>query len=150
MSVIRAAASGVSSRRNDGDRRGGAEPMNLGLDGKTGLITAASGGIGSGIADALADAGVRVAISARTGAALEQVAGRLASRAGGHPVIVVGDVCAQGGPARIAAEASAALGGRIDILVNNAGGARPVTGEVDDAFWDEAMTLNFFAARRLT
>jgi 3-oxoacyl-[acyl-carrier protein] reductase len=58
--------------------------MNLGLEGKTALITAASGGIGSGIACALADAGVRVAISARTGAALEQVARWLASRAGGR------------------------------------------------------------------
>jgi 3-oxoacyl-[acyl-carrier protein] reductase len=124
--------------------------MNLGLEGKTALITAASGGIGSGIAEALADAGVRVAISARRGAALEQLAGSLASRAGARPVIVAGDVCAQGGPAQIAAEASAGLGGRIDILVNNAGGARPVTGEADDAFWDEAMTLNFVAARRLT
>ena len=124
--------------------------MNLGLEGKTALITAASGGIGSGIAGALADAGVRVAISARTDAALEQVAGSLAARAGGRPVIVVGDVCAQDGPAHIAAEASTALGGPIDILVNNAGGARPATGEADDAFWDEAMTLNFVAARRLT
>ena len=53
--------------------------MNLELEGKTALITAASGGIGSGIAGALADAGVRVAISARTGAALEQVAEGLAS-----------------------------------------------------------------------
>jgi 3-oxoacyl-[acyl-carrier protein] reductase len=124
--------------------------MNLGLEGKTALITAASGGIGSGIAAALADAGVLVAVSGRSHATLEQVAGSLASRAGGRPVIVVGDVCAQGGPAQIAAEAAKALGGRIDILVNNAGGARPATGEVDDAFWDEAMTLNFLAARRLT
>ena len=123
--------------------------MNLELEGKTALITAASGGIGSGIAAALTDAGVRVAISARTGAALEQVADGLASRAGGRPIVVVGDVCAQGGPAHIAAEAAAALG-RVDILVNNAGAARPVTGEADDAFWDEAMTLNFVAARRLT
>jgi 3-oxoacyl-[acyl-carrier protein] reductase len=124
--------------------------MNLGLEGKTALITAASGGIGSGIAGALANAGVRVAISARTRAALEQVAGSLASCAGGRPVIVVGDVCAQGGPAQIAADASTALGGRVDILVNNAGGARPATGETGDAFWDEAMTFNFLAARRLT
>ena len=124
--------------------------MNLGLEGKTALITAASGGIGSGIAAALADAGVRVAVSGRTGVTLEQVAGSLASRAGGRPVIVVGDVFAQAGPAQIAAEAARALGGRVDILVNNAGGARPATGEVDDAFWDEAMTLNFRAARRLT
>ena len=124
--------------------------MDLGLEGKTALITAASGGIGSGIAGALADAGARVAISARTRAALEHVTKGLASRAGGRPIIVVGDVCAQGGPAQIAAEATAAFGGRVDILVNNAGGARPVTGEADDAFWDEAMTLNFLAARRLT
>ena len=124
--------------------------MDLGLEGKTALITAASGGIGSGIAGALTDAGARVAISARTRAALEHLTKGLASRAGGRPIIVVGDVCAQGGPAQIAAEATAAFGGRVDILVNNAGGARPVTGEADDAFWDEAMTLNFLAARRLT
>jgi 3-oxoacyl-[acyl-carrier protein] reductase len=124
--------------------------MKLGLEGKTAVVTAASGGIGSGIAAALADAGVHVAISGRTAAALEQVAGRLASCSGGRPAIVVGDVCAKGGPAQIAAKALAALGGRVDILVNNAGGARPVTGEADDAFWDEALTLNFLAARRLT
>jgi 3-oxoacyl-[acyl-carrier protein] reductase len=123
--------------------------MKLGLEGKTALITAASGGIGCGIALALADAGVHVAISGRTSTALEKVAGSLASCSGGRPAIVVGDVCAKGGPAAIAAEALAALG-RVDILVNNAGGARPVTGEADDAFWDEALTLNFLAARRLT
>lgn len=124
--------------------------MNLNLEGRTALITAASGGIGSGIAASFADAGVRVAISGRTAATLEQVAGRLASSSGRTPTIVVGDVCAKAGPAEIAAKAEAALGGRIDILVNNAGGARPATGEADDAFWDEALTLNFLAARRLT
>jgi 3-oxoacyl-[acyl-carrier protein] reductase len=30
------------------------------------------------------------------------------------------------------------------------GGARPITGDVDDAYWDESFTLNFMAARRLT
>jgi len=124
--------------------------MNLHLTGKTALVTAASGGIGRGVAEALADAGVRVAISGRTLASLETVAETLASRADGRPAIVVGDVGAKGGPAQIAAEASAALGGRIDILVNNAGAARPITEEVDDAYWEESLTLNFMAARRLT
>jgi 3-oxoacyl-[acyl-carrier protein] reductase len=78
------------------------------------------------------------------------VAETLASRAGGRPAIVVGDVGAKGGTAQIAAEAATALGGRIDILVNNAGAARPITGEADDAYWDESFTLNFMAARRLT
>jgi 3-oxoacyl-[acyl-carrier protein] reductase len=114
--------------------------MNLNLTGKTALVTAASGGIGRGVAEALADAGVRVAISGRTRASLEMVAEALASRAGGRPTIVVGDVGAKGGPAQIAAEAAAALGGRIDILVNNAGAARPITGEANDAYWEESLT----------
>jgi len=102
------------------------------------------------VAEALAEACVRVAISGRTRASLEMVAETLASRAGGRPTIVVGDVGTKGGPAQIAAEAAAALGGRIDILVNNAGAARPITGEADDAYWEESLTLNFMAARRLT
>ena len=124
--------------------------MNLDLTGKTALVTAASGGIGAGVAEALAEAGVRVAISGRTRASLELVAETFAACAGGRPAIVVGDVGAKDGPVQIAAEAAAALGGRIDILVNNAGAARPITGEVDDAYWEESFTLNFMAARRLT
>jgi 3-oxoacyl-[acyl-carrier protein] reductase len=113
-------------------------------------VTAASGGIGSGVAEALAEAGVRVALSGRTRASLDKLAETIASRAGGRPAIVVGDVGAKGGPAQIAAEAVAALGGPINILVNNAGAARPITDEVDDAFWEESLTLNFMVARRLT
>jgi 3-oxoacyl-[acyl-carrier protein] reductase len=123
--------------------------MDLNLTGKTALVTAASGGIGRGVAEALAAAGVHVAISGRTRASLEEVAETLAASAGGRPKIVVGDVCAAGGPAEIAAEAASALGGRIDILVNNAGGARPIGGEVDESYWEESFTLNFLAARRL-
>src|SRR5579871_732171 len=138
-------------RHRPTNRRGSETSMNLNLTGKTALVTAASGGIGSGVAEALAEAGVRVAISGRTLASLEMVAETLASRAGGLPAIVVGDVCAKDGPARIASEAAAALGGRIDILVNNAGGARPITDEgADDTYWEESITLNFMAARRLT
>jgi 3-oxoacyl-[acyl-carrier protein] reductase len=124
--------------------------MDLSLTSKTALVTAASGGIGSGVAEALAEAGVRVAISGRTQASLEAVAETIASRAGARPVIVVGDVGVKSGPAQIAAEATTALGGRIDILVNNAGGAWPITDGADDAYWDESFTLNFMAARRLT
>jgi 3-oxoacyl-[acyl-carrier protein] reductase len=123
--------------------------MDLDLTGKTALVTAASGGIGSGVAEALAAAGVRVAISGRTRSTLEAVAETLAASAGGRPAIVVGDVGAKGGPAEIAAAAASALGGRIDILVNNAGGARPITEEADESYWEESFTLNFMAARRL-
>jgi NADP-dependent 3-hydroxy acid dehydrogenase YdfG len=121
--------------------------MRLGLEGKTALITAASGGIGSGIAAALADAGVQVAISGRTAAALEQVAGRLASCSGGRPAIVVGDVCAKDGPAQIAAKALTALGGRVDILVNNAGQmllSEFAAGKVDE--WRAMIDINLTGA----
>ena len=57
--------------------------MDLNLIGKTALVTAASGGIGKGVAQALAEAGVRVAISGRTRSSLEEVAETLA-RAGHH------------------------------------------------------------------
>jgi 3-oxoacyl-[acyl-carrier protein] reductase len=124
--------------------------MDLDLIGKTALVTAASGGIGSGVAEALAAAGVRVAISGRTRSTLETVAETLAASAGGRPAIVVGDVGARGGPAEIAAEAASLLGGGIDILINNAGASRPITDEADDAYWEESLTINFLAARRLT
>jgi 3-oxoacyl-[acyl-carrier protein] reductase len=124
--------------------------MKLNLEGKTALITAASGEIGNGIAFALAEHGVRVAISGRNKVALELVAERLAAFSSEPPVIVVGNVCANGGPAQIAAEALKALGGQVDILVNNAGGAMPFTNKAEDSFWDEALTLNFLAAQRLT
>ena len=91
-----------------------------------------------------------MAISGRTLASLEMVAETLAPRAGGRPAIVVGDISTKGGPIQIAAEAAAALGGRIDILVNNAGASRPITDEADDSYWEESFTLNFMAARRLT
>jgi 3-oxoacyl-[acyl-carrier protein] reductase len=124
--------------------------MDLNLTGKTALVTAASGGIGKGVAEALAEAGVWVAISGRTRSSLEEVAEAISARAAAPPVIVVGDVGAKDGPAQIAAEAAASLGGRIDILVNNAGAARPIRGDVGDAFWEESFALNFMAARRLT
>ena len=124
--------------------------MDLDLAGKTALVTAASGGIGRGVAEALAEAGVRVALNGRTLGSLERVAEALGSSAGGRPVIAVGDVCAKDGPHRIVAAATAALGRRIDILVNTAGGARPINGPADDQFWEESFTLNFMAARRLS
>jgi 3-oxoacyl-[acyl-carrier protein] reductase len=124
--------------------------MNLDLAGKTALVTAASDGIGRGVAELLAEAGARVAINGRTLTSLEKVAETFGSRAGGRPVVAVGDVCAKDGPRTIVAAAVAGLGGGIDILVNNAGGARPIAGEASDAFWEESFNLNFTAARRLT
>ena len=48
------------------------------------------------------------------------------------------------------ADASLAALQRVDILVNAAGGGRPTTVDAGDEVWEEAMALNFSAARRLT
>jgi 3-oxoacyl-[acyl-carrier protein] reductase len=124
--------------------------VELGLEGRTALITGASAGIGIGIAEALAEEGVRLVLAGRNRAALEAVAAELENSRGGRPAVVVGELTDPAAPARIAREAAALLGGPVDILVNNAGGSRPLPAEANDAFWEEARTLNFEAPRRLT
>lgn len=80
-------------------------------------ITGASSGVGAGLAEAFAEAGARVVLSARRPAELEAVRQRL--RGGGHRVLPldVSDAAAvQAAVATVRAEL-----GRIDVLVCNAG-----------------------------
>ena len=131
--------------------------MDLNLTGRTALVTGASAGIGAGVAWVLAQLGVRVAMTARRGDALETLAAQITMQlavqstgsAAHAPIVVTGDVTDAHDVQRLAAEATTALG-PIDILVNCAGGARPTRQDAADADWDEAFALNFSAARRLT
>lgn len=123
--------------------------MDLQLQGRTALVTGASMGIGAGIARVLAKEGVRVAITARRGELLEQLADEIEAAGATRPAIVLGDITDREDVARIAAEATAALG-QVDILVNGAGGSRPTRTDAPDSDWDEAFALNFTSARRLT
>ena len=124
--------------------------MNLDLAGKTALVTGATSGIGRGIAIALAEEGVKLAIAGRRREGLEETAQAVITAGGAMPAIVRGDIASPDGPKSIADAALAALGGRVDILVNNAGASRPMTDMDDDAGWEVAMKLNFTGARRLT
>ena len=118
--------------------------MDLGIQGKTALVTGASAGIGRGIAKALAAEGVRLAVTARRRERLEA----LAKETGAKLVIIEQDFMEEGAPRRIAEAALTGLGS-VDILVNNAGGSRPFTVEASEAQWEEAMTLNFTRQRQL-
>jgi len=88
--------------------------MDLGLAGRVALVTAATRGIGLGIAQALAAEGARVAVVARTP---EDVA-RTARALNGFGVAA--DLLTSDGCLRAFAETRKALG-PIDILVNNLG-----------------------------
>ena len=93
------------------------------------MVTGASRGIGSAIAERLAAEGADVAITARTKArhdhlpgSLDETAERLA-RYETTVVSIVADLTDENDRARVVPEARAALGGPIDILVNNAAAA---------------------------
>jgi 3-oxoacyl-[acyl-carrier protein] reductase len=122
--------------------------MDLGLTGKTALVTGASTGIGRGIAEALAREGVRLAIAARRGNLLEEVADGIVARGGTRPVIIVQDVMAEDAATRTAKAAIDGLGA-VDILINNAGGSRQFGKDATEEQWTEAMTLNFTRPRQL-
>ena len=116
--------------------------MELGIKGRTALVTGASMGIGRGIATALAKEGVRLAVVARRKKLLEE----LQADTGAKLVIIECDLLQEGAAERIAKAALDGLGS-VEILVNNAGGSRRFTLEASEAQWEEALTLNFTRQR---
>jgi 3-oxoacyl-[acyl-carrier protein] reductase len=93
------------------------------LTDKVAIVTGASKGIGSGIAQALAAAGARVAVnysSDRTGA--ERVAQAIID-SGGQAIAIRADVSKAADVARLFKEVDTAFE-RLDVLVNNAGAFR--------------------------
>jgi 3-oxoacyl-[acyl-carrier protein] reductase len=122
--------------------------MDLGLQGKVGLITGASAGIGYGTARSLAREGASVVICARNADALESAASSIREETGGEVLPVVADV-SRDADINALFEATLSRFGRLDILVNNAGtgAASPVTTVSDDA-WQSDLDLKVFAAIR--
>jgi NAD(P)-dependent dehydrogenase (short-subunit alcohol dehydrogenase family) len=119
--------------------------MDLHLAGKVAVVTGASKGIGLAVTRSLAAEGARVVAGARKGSAELDL---LADQKGVHPVLV--DLSAPDGPAALIAEAVSRFDA-VDILVNNVGAVHPrLQGflAVTDDDWDQAMTINFFAAVR--
>ena len=117
------------------------------LSGKTALVTGASGGIGGAIAEALHARGADVALAGRKREPLEALAAKLGARA--H--VVVADLSDPAAADALAADAEAALGGRVDILVNNAGLTRDnLFIRMKDEEWNEVIAVNLTAGFRLS
>lgn len=123
--------------------------MDLQLKDKTALVTGASTGIGRGIALALAAEGVRLAISARRVALLDEVADQIVAQGGHRPAVIESDLYAEDAAKTLTDAAIAGLG-RVDILINNAGGSRSFSDlHVSEDRWQEAITLNFHRPRQV-
>ena len=111
--------------------------MDLGLKGKTALVTGASEGIGMSIARKLSEEGVRVAICARTEAKLKDAAAEISRATGLDVAPITADLRSLAGCQGFVEQAAQRLGG-VDILVNNAGASAfgPFVDLPDDAFVD--------------
>lgn len=120
--------------------------------GRTALVTGAGRGIGRASALRLAAAGHRLALTARTAAELDEVAGEIRD-AGGTCLALTADLIDRASLASVVDRVEAAWG-PIEILVNNAGvgssaDPRPLV-DFDDDFWDFTLALNVTAPYLLT
>lgn len=115
--------------------------MDLNLEGRVGLVNAASRGLGRGIAEALAAEGARLVISSRHQEAIERAAAEIRATYGAEVVPVAADVTEPAAAPRLVSAAVGHFGG-LDILVNNSGGPPGgVFGDFDDAAWQSAFEL---------
>ncbi|WP_239713627.1 SDR family oxidoreductase [Paenibacillus sp. 19GGS1-52] len=111
------------------------------LNGKIVVITGASMGLGQGLAKALAHAGAKVILTARSVQKLELVAEEIRAE-GGEAEIRQLDVTDTAQIGTVMNEVKAAFG-HIDILVNNAGlGANHAAVDVTEEDWDSMMDVN--------
>jgi short-subunit dehydrogenase len=111
------------------------------LDGKTVLLTGATGGLGQATAEALATRGATLVLTSRSADALNELADSLS----GEHRVVAADLGEDGAPEKLASEA-----GQVDGLVANAG--LPGTGRVESFSPDElqrALRVNLEAPMML-
>jgi len=88
--------------------------------GQWALVTGASMGIGVDLAECLAKDGYDLILTARSEAALRDVAARLSTAYGVEATVFAADLADRGGGTRLA-EVINAAGLEVDVLVNNAG-----------------------------
>ncbi|GAA1894924.1 SDR family NAD(P)-dependent oxidoreductase [Asanoa iriomotensis] len=117
--------------------------VDLGLAGKTAVVTGAGKGIGLAVTRALAEQGAHVVAGSRT------VTAELAALDRVSPFAL--DLATNDGVTRLMAEA--ANRGGVDVLVTNVGATRPRPdgfASITDDDWLETLTINFMSAVRAT
>jgi 3-oxoacyl-[acyl-carrier protein] reductase len=119
------------------------------LQDKVALVTGAGRGIGKAIALALARAGCRIVLAARTSTQLDLVQSAIAA-SGGQALSIPSDLARDEEIYRVIAEVKRAYG-IVDILINNAGWGKKSTitrANLDD--WDQTLRVNLRAPMLLT
>ncbi|MEM1283808.1 MAG: 3-oxoacyl-[acyl-carrier-protein] reductase [Pseudomonadota bacterium] len=117
------------------------------LEGRTALVTGASGGIGQAIATTLASAGAKTVITGTREAVLADVAAQIGDKA----VPLTANLSNEDDVANLIARAEEAAGAPIDILVNNAGITRDqLFMRMKDDDWDAVLQVNLTAAFKLS
>jgi len=123
--------------------------MDLGLNGKTVIVTAASGGLGVFIAEEFAREGAQVILSARDRGRLDSAVERLQKISDGSAKGIIADMTDAGAVTEMVQDVVSTFGG-IDILVANSGGANTSPfGEMSDQQWRDAAEVKIIAQLRL-
>ena len=126
--------------------------MNLGITGKTAIVTASSGGLGEFAARALAAEGANLVLFARSVDTLRAKAAEIAKQHGVRVLPVAGDMRIAADVNRLLSETQREFGGP-DILVLNTGRPpvpmREVLDENDDERWQDAYETQLRGAVRV-
>jgi 3-oxoacyl-[acyl-carrier protein] reductase len=119
--------------------------VDLGLDGRTYIVTAAARGLGRACAEAFVAEGANVVVSGRTRATLDDAVDALGPRAVG----VVADNASPASGDRLVGTALASFGGVDGALVSVGSPARGRVLDVPDEAWREAFETLFVGAVRI-
>ncbi|BCJ85883.1 SDR family oxidoreductase [Effusibacillus dendaii] len=120
------------------------------LHGKTAVVTAASKGLGKGIALKFAQEGARLVIASRNEANIQATAEEIRNQTKAEVIALAVDVARKEDIDQLVHTVQANFGA-LDILVNNAGG--PPAGsflDFDDEAWQNAFNLNLMSVVRVT
>ena len=117
--------------------------MDLGLNGRRAIVTAASKGLGRACAGSLAAEGVNLVMNARSEGPLEEAAEEIRAAHGVEVTTVAADITTLAGREEVLR-----AGGETDILVTNPG-IRQIPGEYEDWTrddWNEWFEAHFFTS----
>jgi 3-oxoacyl-[acyl-carrier protein] reductase len=113
--------------------------LDLGLEGRVALVTAASKGLGRAVATELARERAKVLISSRDGENLSKTAAEIHAETGAEVEFRAADLTGAEDIEALVSHATVRFGG-VDVLVNNTGGPPAGTFEdLDDEAWQGAF-----------